>query len=154
MKEKAKLLTIAFTVLFLLAMFLPQQSMAQKSNQSQIVEKIINLPDLQQFYPVVPGDNAKQVTIVQFPVAVPSDIAAPGKTIVLTDRENLQRSPSNGYFMFRSIEVNQNTAKVVGHYFYNYNSANKKSEIIAITADLQKTGSQWNIVNSNVKGVE
>lgn len=156
MEKKVTFTTFAISVLLMLGLFLPQEMRAQRGDQSQILQKIIDLPDLQKYYPVSSEGKVKQVTIMQHPVSFPSDLSLSGSDtkVVFMEMSEVNANKISAYFKFRSIEITQNTSKVVGHYFYNYNYYTNKSDIVAITVDLEKSGSDWKIVNAKVKGVE
>ncbi len=147
-KTTFPLLTI---VLLLFTVAFSQQKVFAQS-QAQIVEQIINLPQLQQHYPLN-AENQKQVHIMQFPVSFPNmDISNADKDVVFMTRSDIENNKVNSYFMFRTIKESQNTSKVVCHYFYDFDYNTKKSNYFAITVDFQKNGNNLEIVKSDVKG--
>jgi hypothetical protein len=156
MKRKVTLITFAISLMLLLGLLMPQDMMAQKEDQTQILKKIIELPDLQKYYPVSSDGKVKQVTIQQHPVSFPSDLSLSSANTRVVFEQMAQSSASNtsAFFKFRSIETSQNTSKVFCHYFYNYDYTTNKSKIVEVRAELQKSGSDWKIVTVNVKGVQ
>jgi len=154
MEKKLTLTLLGISVLLILGFMMPQNLTAQSEDQTQILKKIISLPDLQKYYPV--NSNVKQIVIQQHPVSFPANLSLSDadKNVVFRQMAETDAAKTPAFFKFRSIETNQNSAKVVCHYFYNYNYQTKKSNIVAITAELSKSGSEWKIVNSSVKPVK
>ena len=142
--------------MFLLGLFMPQQIMAQKEDQSQILKKIISLPEMQKYYPMSTDGKAKQVVIEQHPMSFPKDLALSDATtkVVLMEMADVKSGNITSFYKFRSITTTGGSTKVFCHYFKNYNHQTNKSDIIAITAELSKSGSDWKIVNSSVKPVQ
>ena len=156
MKKRVTLTTMAVSVMFLLGLFMPQQMMAQKEDQTQILKKIISLPDMQKYYPLSADGKAKQVVIMQHPMSFPADMALSGSgtNVVLMEMADVKSANITSFYKFRSITTTGGSTKVFCHYFKNYNHQTNKSDIIAITAELSKSGSDWKIVNSSVKPVQ
>jgi hypothetical protein len=156
MEKKVTLTTLAISVLLILGLFLPQQMMAQKEDQTLILKKIITLPEMQKYYPMGTDGKTKQVIIEQHPMSFPKDLALSDATtkVVLMEMADVNSADIKSFYKFRSIETTGNTTKVVCHYFMNYNHQTNKSDIIAITAELSKSGSDWKIVNASVKPVQ
>lgn len=156
MQKKITSSIFAVIVLLMVGLFLPHdvQSQVQAQDQAQMLEQIIDLPDLQQHYPLNAQGNQKQVHIMQFPVSFSSDISLSNsdREVVFMERSEIESKKVDAYFMIRSISEVQGTTKVVGHYFYNYNYDTKKGNYDAITVNFQKTGSEMKMVNANVKG--
>ncbi len=141
---------LSIALLLLTLSLLPQKVLAQ--SQAQIVEQIINLPQLQQHYPLN-AENKKQVHIMQFPVSFPNmDISNADKNVIFMTRSDIENNKVDSYFMFRTIKESQNTSKVVCHYFYDFNYNTKKANYFAITVDFQKNGDNLEILESDVKG--
>jgi hypothetical protein len=136
-------------------MIMPSGVNAQSGDQGLILKKVISLPELQKHYPVSTG-KTKQVVIVQTPVSFPSnlDISDAGMNVSFIQLSELKKESVGGYFMFRTMETNATSSSLKGHYFYNYDPVSKKSEILEVNAQLEKSGSDWKIVNANVKGVK
>lgn len=156
MEKKVTLTTLAISALLMLGLFLPQQMMAQKEDQTQILKKIIALPDMQKYYPMSTDGKTKQVIIEQHPMSFPKDLALSDATtkVVLMEMADVNSNNIASFYKFRSIETTGGTTKVVCHYFRNYDHQTNKSDIIAITAELSKSGSDWKIVNASVKPVQ
>jgi hypothetical protein len=155
MKKRVTLTTMAITVVLLLGLFMPQQMMAQKEDQTQILKKIITLPDMQKYYPMGTDGKTKQVVIEQHPMSFPTDLALSDAStkVMLMEMVDVKSGNITSFYKFRSITTTGGSTKVVCHYFKNYNHQTNKSDIIAITAELSKSGSDWKVLNANVKGV-
>jgi hypothetical protein len=54
------------------------------------------------------------------------------------------------YFMFRSLQINNNVATANFNYFYNCTGENFK--MLSIIIEFEKSGSDWNVLNFNLKG--
>lgn len=154
MKNKFTLFTVAISLILMAGVLSPQGLMAQQTDQSQILKKIIGLSELQNYYPVNAG--VEQVYISQSPVSFPDNLklSIPGKKITFMKESELKANGVKSFFRFRSFEVDQTSSTVICHFFSNYNFETTKSDILAITVNLEKSGSDWKVVNSNVKGVK
>jgi len=154
MDKKVTLTMLSMAVFFALGFMMPQNLLAQSGDQTQVLQKIISLPDLQKYYPV--SSNVKQIVIQQHPVSFPGDLklSDSGSNVVFKQMAETEAAKTPAFFKFRSVEINQNSAKVVCHYFYNYNYQTKKSGIVEVNAELSKSGAEWKFVKSSVKQIQ
>jgi hypothetical protein len=156
MERKITLMSSAVLLLMVVGLLVPQNMMAQKEDQTQILQKIISLTDMQKYYPVSADGKTKTVIIEQHPMSFPKDmqLSDVSTKVVLMEMADVNSNNITSFYKFRSIETTGNTTKVVCHYFRNYNHDTNKSDIIAISAELTRSGSDWKIVNSSVKPVQ
>jgi len=122
--------------------------------RAKIVQVCLDLPELQQYYPMDIQSNIKQVYIMQYPVTFSADLSLSGsdKEIFFMTMSEIKENKVEAYFMFRNIETTHNSSKVICHYFYDFNYDNNKSKYVAITIILQKADLEWSVVNTDVKG--
>ncbi len=142
---------------FILAMFFAtffQVAKAQStdglsnSDLQKIVQQCIDLPGLQTFYPTGSGD-ASQMSIVNYPFVFPSEVVFTrgGHAVHFVPKESIDKSSFTNYFMFRRIQPNGSTAKLVGNYYYTV-GANHLNKSIAI--DYTNNSGVWTITNSTI----
>lgn len=142
-------------ILFLIVFGLCFKLSAQISNdQAKVIQKCIDLPELQQYYPHETDGTMKQIYIVQYPVSFSSDLALTkaGKKILFIKSPDQFETPVESYFRYRSINIDQNSASVVLNYYFNYNPSTKQYQNLTIDMTLQKTNMEWDISKFNLKG--
>jgi len=116
------------------------------SDQAAIVQKVLDLPGLQQYYP-----GSQQVYIMQYPYVFPAAMTVTkfGQTVQLADRSVIAGNNANAYFLFQSFNLVGNTANVKFDFYYNY-SANKT--IMSGTVTMVKNNDTWTVTNTNLIG--
>lgn len=156
MEKKVTMMSVMLSFMLMMGLMMPGSVLAQQDDQAAILKMTINLPELQNYYPAAMDGTTKQVTIMQYPVSFPKDLAVSGNNtkVVFMERDEVTAKQVNAFFRFRSIESTPTKYTVYGHYFYNYDFTTKKSEIIEVRAEFEKKGADWKMVKSNVKGVE
>jgi hypothetical protein len=124
------------------------------SDQAKVLQKITDLPDLQQYYPKNVDGSNKQLCISQYPTEFPAWVVAEfdASKVVFRSTEAITANKEEAYFMFRSFNLQPGTCNTVVHYFYNYNYASGQFKIITYTVELQKTADGWNVTNLNLGG--
>ena len=124
------------------------------NDQAAVLQKIIELPDLQQYYPKNGAGSLKQICIMQYPTAFSAEVttALDASKVVFRSREAIEASHTEAYFIFRSLEVDANSAKAIITYFYNFDYTSNQFKMLTINVELQKSGAVWNITNVNLGG--
>ena len=124
------------------------------SDQAAVLQKILELPVLQQYYPKNGDGSMKQICIMQYPKAFSAEVigAMDASKVVFRTSETVMINKEEAYFMFRSFTVEQQSCKVVLNYFFNPNTGNNQSSNVSYTIELSKTGSVWNVTNQTLGG--
>jgi hypothetical protein len=123
------------------------------SELQSIVQKCLDIPELQKYYPTDGQKNLKSVNIVQQPLQLPTGmkLAKGGKPVnlIAISRSQFSHLSANAYSMFRSIEVSGSTASVRFNYFYR--DTNQARRTVFVTLNLHNSTKGWDVVNSTVK---
>jgi hypothetical protein len=124
------------------------------SDQAAVLQKIIDLPGLQQYYPKNSDGSLKQLCISQFPTEFAAGVMAgfDASKVVFRTREAITANQAEAYFMFRSFNLDQSTCTAVVNYFYNFNYASGQFNIVTCNIELQQSGTVWNVTNLNLGG--
>jgi N12 class adenine-specific DNA methylase len=119
-----------------------------------LFEKCIGLEDMQQYYPVDASGAYGSVNIMQYPVHFNLEDGSThaGKEIRVYERTGIADSKVKSYFSFRSVEINQNTARVNMSYFYDYDYTNKNFKVLLVNVNFIRAAGEWNIASITIKG--
>jgi hypothetical protein len=116
-----------------------------RNDQLQILKKCIDLPELQNYYPVDTNGNQKPVIICYWhPVLFPIDL------IIAKDGQNIQfrlmslenDKNAEAFFLFTKFEIQQSSSLVNFAYYCN-NTIHPK--VIQVMLELKKVGDAWEI---------
>lgn len=123
------------------------QQLINTSDSASIFQACLDMPGLQKYYPKNADNSYKQVSVMQFPVAFPVNLAVSKfqKTILFQSRGSIYTNKVDGFFLFKSLSISGASATVIFEYNYNYQSAPAAYEV---SLTLQKTGDGWIISNS------
>lgn len=113
-------------------------------DQAAVVQKCLDLPGLEQYYPA-----NQQVYIMQYPYVFPAGLIVSkfGKPVQLVDRAVIAGKDAKAYFLFQSFSVEGNTANVKFDFYYNY-SANKT--YLNGTVILVKNSDIWTVTDTKM----
>ena len=116
------------------------------ADQAAVLQKCLDLPGLQQYYPA-----NQQVYIMQYPYVFPAGITVTksGKPVQLVDRAVIAGNDAKAYFLFHTFSAGGNTANVKFDFYYNF-SANKT--IMSGTVLMVKNGDIWNVTETKLIG--
>ncbi|MCF8450534.1 MAG: hypothetical protein K9G49_11755 [Taibaiella sp.] len=119
------------------------------SDLNSIVQKCIDLPGIQTFYPADGSGHLNQINIVNYPYVFPSGmtVSKDGQAVEFISNESFSKSPVAEYFMFRRIMQTGTTVKLIGNYYYTV-SGNHLNKSIAI--DYSQSAGVWTITNSTI----
>lgn len=144
-------------IIYSLLFFLPGIAMAQSSTDAaDVLQKCIDLPELQQYYPLDAAGTPLQIYVMQYPVSFESDLELSkfGKSVLFMDRTEIVENEIQAHFMFRSFDLTQNTAQVNLNYFYNYNYSTKQFNMVSSIIELHKTDTLWSVSDIKFKSTE
>jgi hypothetical protein len=141
---------IIYSLLFILPGFAMAQSLTDKA---EVLQKCIDLPELQAYYPLDDAGTPVQIYVMQYPVSFESEfeLVKFGQSVLFMDRSEINEDEIEAYFMFRSFDLTQNTAKVNLNYFYNYNYGTKQFNMVSVIIELQKSDTLWSVSDINLK---
>lgn len=144
-----------FAVILLFACFQEVSSAQQLNDQSLVIQKCIDLSELQQYYPLDNAGLPEQIYVMEYPVKFPADLSVSksGKQIVFMSREDIIKNQIKAYFIFRSLDITGNLAKANINYFYDFDYSTKHSKMIMLNLELNKTDSTWEVTQINLKEI-
>ena len=120
-----------------------------------ILQKCLDLPAMQQYYPVDATKAQLPVNIMQLPIAFPTNVVVNKggqrvNFIETSKAEYAHRNNPAAYAMFRTIEHTGETVKVHFNYFYKTGSEHALKPLFVVV-ELKKAGADWKVVTSSVK---
>jgi hypothetical protein len=123
-------------------------------DKAAVLQKILDLPEMLEYYPKNNDGSMKQLCIMQYPTTFTSDVtsALDVSKMEFRSSEAIKASMIPAYFAFRVFEVETNTATATVNYFYNYNWENGEFKVLTINIDLQKSGSEWSVLAHVIGG--
>jgi hypothetical protein len=141
------------TLILMLTLFVSIKISAQASGDvTMILQKCIDLPDLQQFYPVNVDGSHSKVYVLQHGVSFPlsTEITRFGKKVQFITKNDLATGEIKSYFLFWEFKVEQNTADI--DYVFNYPGSDEHPGIQHIILTLKKNDGIWNVVSTKIEG--
>jgi hypothetical protein len=137
--------------LLIIAMFLGTLSSWGQTvaDQAAVIQRCIDLPGLQQYYPMAPDQTSEQVYVVQQPVLFATGLAVSkfNKPVVFVANSTDVTNYPVAYFVFEVLTFNGQTANVVFNFYYP-NPANKSK--IKGTVALSKVGENWVVAENKL----
>jgi hypothetical protein len=119
------------------------------SDTAAVLQKCLDMPELQQYFPKNLDGTYKQVYVMQYPIAFSANNAVSKfqQSVLFEQRGAIYADKADGYFMFTSFAISGNTATVTFDYNYNYTKA---PAAIEVSLSLQKTGTEWTITTTQL----
>ena len=142
-------------LLIIALLLVAASSWGQISNdQAAVLQKILELPDLQQYYPKNGDGSLKQICIMQYTTAFSAEVTAAldASKVVFRSREAITANQTEAYFIFRSMTLEAGSANASFTYFYNFDYTSNQSKMLTVNIDLQKSGTTWSVTNVNLGG--
>jgi len=120
-----------------------------QSDQALILQKCIDLPELQQSYPLDADGTITQIYVMQHGVSFPVDIKVTksGKPLAFVSKSDINDQHIESYFLFWTFDIVNDQAHV--QFTYNSSKNEKKSTIVEL--NLQKENNIWTILNSKIE---
>lgn len=114
------------------------------TDQSMVLQKCIDLPELQQYYPMDADGNFKPIYIMQHSINFPDNLNLDGfsKKIVFMTKDQIYKNNVDAFFQFEKFDILQNSANITFTYFYDLNIKSLIKQIVPI--ELLKAGDSWN----------
>lgn len=141
MKNRFKLL-----LMFLFFVFIQKMGIAQSiDDQAKVLQKCIDLTELQQYFPKNADNSFKQLRILNFPVSFPVSVKAVkfDQPVLFQTREEVVSDNPDLLFTFSKFSVADNAASVVYNLNCNRNSATPS--MVEVTVSLAKSADNWSI---------
>lgn len=123
-----------------------------KPDQTQILQKCIDLPAIQLCFPADNDGGKKQICILQHGVSFPSNIEVSkfGKDVLLYDKSQLSAAGITSYFLFWEFKIDNNIAKV--DFVYNFININMQAKMKKINLEFIKDKEVWTISSTKIEG--
>lgn len=120
-----------------------------QSDQALILQKCIDLPELQQSYPVDADGTISQIYVMQHGVSFPVDIKVTksGKPLAFVSKSDINDRQIESYFLFWTFDIINDQSHV--QFTYDNSTIEKKATIIEL--NLQKVNNVWTIVKSKIE---
>jgi hypothetical protein len=126
---------------------------AQPDNDmSVLLQKTVDLSELQQYYPKNPDNSVKPLVIMQHGVSFPTNISVlhHSNPLVFKSKADIVGEPA--YFLFWTFQIEPNNARVEFTYSYNVGTNAPQAQKASLT--LLKSGGFWDIVNIQIETVQ
>ncbi len=144
---KTKTLMMSFVLLFLVTTALTAQT---TSDQALVLQKCVDLTQLQQFYPKNTDNSFQPLVIMQHAISFPTNISVAHSGDSLLFKSKSEVSSDSAYFLFWKFDILGSNAKV--DFIYNYDLLTTVPKVQKVTLELLKTGSVWNVTSSSILG--
>lgn len=125
------------------------------SELQSILQKCVDLPGMQKYYPMDAANHLQPVNIMQLPIAFPAEVSAskgsqPVNFINVSKTNFSRQAAPAAYAMFRTIEHSGDAVQVHFNYFYK-TGAEQKQKPLFVVVNFKKSGTEWNVATSSVK---
>lgn len=123
-------------------------------DQAKVLQKCIDLTEIQQYYPLDNAGNPAQLFVMNYAVTFPAgvNVAKAGQKLLFLSREEIMQQKISSYFIFRSFEVTDNSAKAVFSYFYTYDYTNSQFKMVMVNVEMGKVDQDWSVINIKIGG--
>jgi hypothetical protein len=122
---------------------------AQDNNKdtANILQKCIELKDLQQFLPLNSDGTIKQLYVLQDRISFPAstNVQLAGKKIALVNLEQLGKISDPYFLQFWDFRISQDKANT--GYMLMKKSGNNAMEVARVVAEAEKKGTEWVIID-------
>jgi hypothetical protein len=155
MNNKTFLKSAIFTMVLFFSMTLSAQSetegtiaSSQEIIKGQILEKCLNILDLQQHLAKNIDGSFLPIHIMQYPVTFSNNLTLSkfDEPIVFQSRQEISSNNVKSFFIFKIISIDGDTAQVEFDYFNN----TKEPQLVETKASLNKSVSEWEIINATL----
>jgi hypothetical protein len=122
------------------------------ADQSQIIQKCLDLSEIQQYLPSDLQGNHLPAYIMQLPMVLPedADVTKFGKKPVYLNRTEMYANNTEAFFQFREITIEQSSARVL--FTFNCNYTQPQQKVLHYTILLQKNDNDWTITSTELTG--
>jgi hypothetical protein len=119
-------------------------------SKAQIVQKCLDIPEIQLVYPVDGSGNHIPVHIMQYPIVFDTDIALEkfGSKPVYMNRTEMRDNKIEAYFLFQEIDIKESSAHVAFVVYYNQSTT---KQVMLIDLNFEKKENDWVIMAQQIK---
>ena len=120
-----------------------------QSDKALILQKCIDLQELQQSYPVAADGTISQIYVLQHGISFPENIevSKSGKPLAFVSKSDINDQHIESYFLFWTFDIVNDQSHV--QFTYNNSTIGNKATIIEL--NLQKVNNVWTIVKSKIE---
>jgi hypothetical protein len=119
---------------------------------SKIIQKCVDLPELQAYYSAANGFPPQQLYILYHGLEFPSDMTVTkfGKPVLLISKQGLQEYSPDVWMIFRELNLVGNKCNVDFRMYYKYTT--EQETLIVVNLELEKNGSVWTVKKIKTEG--
>jgi len=120
------------------------------ADQAAVVQKCIMAPSISKLIKCDPTGVPVSLYVLQGSAAIPAglDVNYFGRKLEIITAAEIVSKNVDSYFSFNRLDVSSNTASVTFDFTYSGNSG---KQVVELSLELQKTGSEWIISQTNEK---
>lgn len=115
-------------------------------DETLILQKCLDLPAIQDYFPSNADGSKQQVKVIQFPYEFSSGVSLSKFDAPVLFAGRGEFNYAEAFVNFDSLSINGAEASAVFTITYNRNS--RPPSVVKISVTLQKTDGQWNVINS------
>jgi len=127
-------------------------AMAQSSGEkAKIVQLCLDLPEIQDLFPKDAEGNFVAVHIMQYPIALQTDIDVSkfGISPLFMNREQIYDNQVDTYFLFQNLDLSQTYSFAKFILYHHQTSLEKKLWMVDL--DIEKHNNKWVVVNTEIE---
>ena len=124
-----------------------QQTTISLSDSNIVLQRVLDLPDLQAYYPKNDKGEFERIYIMQYPFVFPSGIKAFKfeNPVFIVDRSIIVNEQAEAYFLFQKFEITDNSAEVKFSLNVNYTAKHTNKIHVEGSVTLKKANGIWEI---------
>ncbi|KGL61660.1 MULTISPECIES: hypothetical protein [unclassified Polaribacter] len=155
MNKKTYLKSVIFILTLFFSITLSAQSeteaiatSSQEISKTEILEKCLDILDLQQHLAKNTDGSFLPIHIMQYPITFSNNLNLSkfDEAIVFQSRQEISSNNVKSFFIFKVLTIDGDTAQVEFDYYNN----TKEPQLVEIKTSLNKSVSEWEIVNSTL----
>jgi len=139
-----------FTLFFLIIVGLSFSLRGQSSgDMAKVLQKCLDLPELEVYYPQNPDGSFDQFNIMQHGVSFPVDIQVSkfGRSISFKSKQEIIHGNTT-YFLFYDLTLTPATARVAYSYYYN---PSDPEAVIIVNLEMERSANDWSVIQSKIE---
>ncbi len=140
-----------YIALFIMLIFDVSANAQTTEEKGKIIQVCLDLPDIQNLFPKDANGNFTAIHIMQYPLALPTDIPVTkfDKALVFMNRPTIYSNHVELYFLFQTLDIAANKALVQFTLYYDQTSTEKK--VMTVILNLDKVAENWQVSNKDIK---
>jgi hypothetical protein len=117
-----------------------------------LLQKIVDLPELQPYYPLNPDKHFKPLVVMQHGVSFPTRIPVTHHSNPLIFKSKQETALEPAYFLFWRFDIAADKARVEFSYIYNAGSPAPSAQKAELVFD--KADNNWSVTSSNIQTIK